>query len=123
LIAEVPIDFLDISLWDCFKLPEQENYRGQTLLDHFTGLDRREVKLTVAGKISSGSNVHKVLQAGVDFVTIGRSAILHYDFPLRVMQDPDFRPTEIPVSEQYLRDQGLGAAFIEYMRRWPNFVK
>lgn len=122
LIAEGRIDFLDISLWDCFKLPEQENYRDQTLLDHFTGLDRREVKLTVAGKISSGSNVHKILQVGVDFVTIGRSAILHYDFPLRVMQDPDFHPTEIPVSEQYLRDQGLGAAFIEYMRRWPNFV-
>lgn len=123
LIAEARIDFLDISLWDCFKLPEEEKYRDQTLLGHFTGLDRKDVRLTVAGKISSGSKVYEILNAGVDFVTVGRSAILHHDFPLRVIRDKDFRPKQIPVSERYLREQGLGDAFITYMRRWPDFVK
>ena len=117
------IDFLDISLWDCFKYPEEEAYQDKTLLQHFTELNYNKVKLTVAGKIRSGGDVRKVLNAGVDFVAIGRSAILHHDFPQLVLKDPNFQPVERPVSVAYLKQEGLGPKFIEYMRRWPNFVE
>ena len=122
LIDEDNIDFLDISLWDSFKYPEDEKYKDQTLLQHFTSLDRKNVLMTVAGKIRNGSDVHKVLEAGIDFVTIGRAAILHHDFPVQVMGNPDFKPTELPVSESYLHNEGLSDNFINYMRRWPDFV-
>jgi 2,4-dienoyl-CoA reductase-like NADH-dependent reductase (Old Yellow Enzyme family) len=122
LIEEGNIDFLDISLWDTFKLPEEEAYQKYSLLEHFTNLDRRFVKLTVAGKIRTGQDVKKVLDAGVDFVSIGRSAILHHDFPERVMQNSDFSPVETPVSADYLRKEGLGEEFIKYMQRWDGFV-
>jgi 2,4-dienoyl-CoA reductase-like NADH-dependent reductase (Old Yellow Enzyme family) len=95
LIDEGKIDFLDISLWDSFKLPEDERYQDRTLLEHFTDLDFKQVKWTVAGKIKSGKDVQSILDAGVDFVTIGRSAILHHDFPVKVINDPDFEPIRI----------------------------
>ncbi len=123
LIKDAKIDFIDLSLWDVFKLPEEEEYRDKDLLSHFTEFDYNDVKLTVAGKIASAKDVRKVLERGVDFVTIGRSAILHHDFPEKVIDDPEFRPVELPVSRQYLRDEGLGDAFIGYMGRWPGFVE
>ena len=85
--------------------------------------DFKSVKWTVAGNIRSGRDVQAILAAGVDYVTIGRSAILHHDFPVQVMNDPDFEPTAIPVSETYLHEQGLGENFVTYMKRWPDFVK
>jgi 2,4-dienoyl-CoA reductase-like NADH-dependent reductase (Old Yellow Enzyme family) len=116
------VDFLDISLWDCFKLPENPTYQDKTLLEHFTGLDYANTKLTVAGKIKSGKDVKKILDAGVDFVTVGRSAILHHDFPKKVAENPDFEPTPTPVTAAYLKKEGLGDKFVEYMRRWKGFV-
>lgn len=123
LIVEGNIDFLDISLWDCFKLPEDEKYQDKTLIAHFTELNRENVKLTVAGKIAAAQDVQKVLDAGVDFVSIGKSAILHHDFPVKVMEDVDFKPTSIPVSKSYLKAEGLSEPFITYMNRWPGFVQ
>ena len=123
LIDDGDTDFLDISLWDCFKYPEDSMYRGKKLLDYFTELDFKKVKFTVAGKINTAKEVHAILKSKVDFVTIGRSAILHHDFPTRVMNDPNFEPVKIPVSKAYLKKEGLSDSFIKYMDRWPGFVK
>jgi 2,4-dienoyl-CoA reductase-like NADH-dependent reductase (Old Yellow Enzyme family) len=123
LIDGGKIDFLDISLWDSFKLPEDEKYQNHSLLAHFTSLDFKEVKLTVAGKVRDGKDVKAVLDADVDFVAIGRSAILHHDFPVKVIENLAFTPIEIPVSEKYLRGEGLSDTFINYMGKWAGFVE
>jgi len=123
LIDEGNVDFLDISLWDCFKNPEEEKYQSKTLLEHFTALNYKNVLLTVAGKIRTGEDVQSILNSKVDFVTIGRSAILHHDFPKQVMDNPNFKPVETPVSKAHLAKEGLGEKFIEYMSRWEGFVK
>jgi 2,4-dienoyl-CoA reductase-like NADH-dependent reductase (Old Yellow Enzyme family) len=116
------LDFLDLSLWDSFKQPADERYAHQSLLQYVTGLDKKNVRLTVAGKISTAREVQTILDAGIDFVTIGRGGILHHDYPDCVMADPDFEPVELPVSPAYLRQQGLGEDFVAYMRRWKGFV-
>ena len=123
LIDSEQIDFLDLSLWDCFKLPEEQPESKLTLLEHITDLNFKNVKLTVAGNIRTGKDVQKVLDLGVDFVTIGRSGILHHDFPKRVIDNPNFIPVENPVTETYLRSEGLSDTFIKYMRRWDGFIK
>jgi 2,4-dienoyl-CoA reductase-like NADH-dependent reductase (Old Yellow Enzyme family) len=123
LIDEHAIDFLDISLWDCFKMPEDPKHQDQTLLAHFTSLNFKNVKLTVAGKISTGKDVSAILNAGVDFVSLGRSGILHHDFPKRVIENPNFKPVEIPISKQYLLNEGISEKFINYLRRWPDLVQ
>jgi 2,4-dienoyl-CoA reductase-like NADH-dependent reductase (Old Yellow Enzyme family) len=116
------LDFLDISLWDCFKEPEDEQYKGTTLLEHFTALDFGDTKLTVAGKLYTAAEARAVMAAGVDFVTIGRAGILHHDFPEQVRQNPEFAAISPPVSKAYLRQEGLGERFLEYMSRWPGFM-
>lgn len=121
LFNEGNIDFLDISLWDVWKLSEED--KKNSLLDHFVKLDRKDVKLTVAGNIRTANDVNKVLASGIDFVSIGRSAILHHDFPQQVINNSDFIPVETPVSDNYLKKEGLSGNFIKYMSRWDNFVE
>ncbi len=123
LIDSGLIDFLDLSLWDSFKLPEEEEHTSKSLLAHFTELDFKNVLFTVAGKICDAKDVTNVIDSGVDFVTIGRSAILHHDFPVKVMENLNFKPIKIPVTKSYLHQEGLSEKFIQYMKKWPDFVK
>ena len=123
LMSDAPIDFLDMSLWDSFKEPAEEAFQGKTLLSYFTDLDRGEVKLGTAGKIYMPDDARRCMEAGADFVTLGRAAILHHNFPLLMFKTPDFEPVTLPVSRDYLRSQGLGEAFVNYMAGWKGFVK
>ena len=123
LIEGNKIDFLDLSLWDIFKLPQQNEFKDKSLLNHFTELEFKNIRLTVAGNIRNSDDVEKALAAGIDFVTIGRSAILHHDLPIKMIENQNFEPIKTPVSEEYLTKEGLGNNFINYMRKWPDFVK
>jgi len=122
LLADGKIDYLDMSLWDCFKEPEDPALRGRNLMSFFTDLPRGGVRLGAAGKIVTGADAARVLAAGMDFVVIGRSAVLHHDFARRVAVDPAFAPVPIPVSPDYLRSEGLSDTFVKYMRNWKGFV-
>ncbi|WP_439150891.1 NADH:flavin oxidoreductase [Winogradskyella sp.] len=123
LIDDGNIDFLDLSLWDCFKTPEEQPDSELNILEHILQLQYKDVKLTVAGNIRTGKDVQSILDAGVDFVTIGRSGILHHDFPKKVIANPHFEPIENPVSIDHLKAEGLSDTFITYMRRWDGFVE
>lgn len=116
------LDYLDMSLWDVTKEPEDPRFKGKTLMSYFTALDRGATKLGVAGKITSARRAQAMLDHGADFVLIGRAAILHHDFPLRALADPEFVQTALPVSAAYLAKEGLGENFITYMRAWKGFV-
>ena len=117
------IDYLDMSLWDCFKEPEHADYKGRALIDLFTDIERGGTPLGVAGKIMDTATAQKCLDHGADFVLIGRGAILHHDFPKRAIADAAFRCVERPVTREYLRDEGLGQAFVDYLATgWKGFV-
>lgn len=122
LMHDDRIDYLDMSLWDVFKEPEEAEHKGRSLMSFFTSLERGEVRLGAAGKITTGKACRLAMDAGLDFVAIGRAAILHHDFPRRVRADQDFKPTALPASASYLRAEGLSEAFISYMRTWKGFV-
>jgi 2,4-dienoyl-CoA reductase-like NADH-dependent reductase (Old Yellow Enzyme family) len=122
LMHEEKIDFLDMSLWDVFKEPAEEAYQGRSLLSYFTDLERGNVRLGVAGKVHGASDARSCLDSGVDFVLVGRGAILHHDFPDRVRDDPGFEMVQVPVTSGYLKTEGLGDAFVEYMSSWAGFV-
>ena len=86
-------------------------------------IPRHGIPVGVAGKIMDTATVHKCLAHGADFVLIGRGAILHHDFPKRAIADEAFRSVERPVTREYLRNEGLGPAFIDYMATgWKGFV-
>lgn len=123
LMADGSVDLLDLSLWDVAKEPEEAEFKGRTLLSYFTELERGTTRLGAAGKIMGAADARRVLEAGADFCVIGRAAILHHDFPRRVQSDPGFRAVSLPVTAEYLRNEGLGPAFIGYMGTWKGFVQ
>jgi 2,4-dienoyl-CoA reductase-like NADH-dependent reductase (Old Yellow Enzyme family) len=122
ILAAGKIDFLDMSLWDSFKEPEDEAFKGRSLLSYFTELERGDVALGIAGKLRNPDEVNRAMAAGSDFIMLGRAAILHHDFPLQMQADQNFTPVRNPVSADYLRAEGLGEAFITYMSGWKGFV-
>ncbi len=122
LMSGGKLDFLDMSLWDVFKEPEEEQFKGRKLISYFTELDRRNTRLGVAGKIRTPQEAEATMAAGVDFVMLGRAAMLQHDFPNRYIADHSFKPVEMPVTRAYLKSEGISEKFQAYVEgRWPEF--
>ncbi|HEY7800872.1 MAG TPA: NADH:flavin oxidoreductase, partial [Hyphomonadaceae bacterium] len=122
LMREDRIEYLDMSLWDIFKEPEEQHLKGRSLASFFTSLDRSNVRLGAAGKLTTGEGCRRAMDLGLDYVVIGRAAILHHDFPKRVAANATFTPRPLPGAPEILRAEGLGEAFVSYMRTWKGFV-
>lgn len=122
LMTSGEIDYLDMSLWDAFKEPEDPSFKGRPLVDWFTGLPRGNCRLGAAGKLTTGQSCQRAMDAGLDFVVTGRGAILHHDFPKKVQADANFEPIALPVPEAHLVAEGLGPVFVNYMKTWKGFV-
>lgn len=117
------LDYLDMSLWDSFKTPDEEEFHSAPLIDWFTNLPRGETRLGVAGHLFSGTSAKDCLDHGADFVMIGRAAVLHWDFVRQVENDPAFTSLKFPVTREYLKSQAVGEAFIGYLAtQWRNYV-
>jgi 2,4-dienoyl-CoA reductase-like NADH-dependent reductase (Old Yellow Enzyme family) len=122
LLAEGQLDYLDMSLWDYAKEPVEEAFKGRTLMSYFTELPRGETRLGCAGKIMTGEDARACLERGMDFVLLGRAAILHHDWPRRFAANAGFTPVATPVTEGYLAAERLSPTFVQYMRNWKGFV-
>ena len=122
LMTAGDLDYIDLSLWDVNKLPEEEAFKSRSLMAWFMDLDRGSVRVGVAGKVLSAQSARDCLDQGADFVLIGRGAILHHDYPLQIQANPDFTPIALPVTEAHLLNEGLSPAFVTYMRNWKGFV-
>jgi 2,4-dienoyl-CoA reductase-like NADH-dependent reductase (Old Yellow Enzyme family) len=122
VLGEARIDYLDMSLWDYAKLPADEAHQERTLMGWFTDLPRGAVRLGCAGKIMTPGDAQACLDQGMDFVLLGRAAILHHDYPQKLAADPAFLPLATPVTAEHLRAERLGPAFVKYMQTWKGFV-
>jgi 2,4-dienoyl-CoA reductase-like NADH-dependent reductase (Old Yellow Enzyme family) len=122
MLASGGLDYLDMSLWDVFKAPVEQDYAHKPLIDWFVDLPRGDTRLGAAGKLMSGADVRRVLDHGADFALLGRAAILHHDFPKKVRADPDFHTVALPVPRAHLEAEGLGPVFVDYMNTWKGFV-
>ncbi|MGR9092449.1 MAG: NADH:flavin oxidoreductase [Gammaproteobacteria bacterium] len=123
LMREELIEFLDMSMWDVFKMPEDGAEEGKSLLSYFTELDRKGVRLGVAGKLRTPAEMQRAMDEGVDWIMLGRAAILHHDYPTRLSADAEFVPVDLPVSLEHLLTEGLSETFVDYMKNWKGFVK
>ena len=118
LMTSGKIDFLDMSLWDVFKEPEDEAFKGKKLISYFTELRRGNTRLGVAGSIKTPRDAEKTMAEGVDWIMLGRAGMLHHNFPKMYEADRNFTPIEIPVTEEYLMNEGLSEKFIQYIEKW-----
>ncbi len=122
MLGSGDLDFVDMSLWDCFKPPVEEAFAGKPLIDWFAELPRGKTRLGAAGKLMRGADFRRLLASGADFVVLGRAAVLHHDVPRLYAANPDFQPIALPVSRAHLAAEGLSPNFIEYMNNWKGFV-
>ncbi|MFN3583847.1 NADH:flavin oxidoreductase [Phenylobacterium sp.] len=121
ILRDGKIDYLDMSLWDVFKEPVEEEFKGRSLMSYFTELERGNVRLGVAGKITTAAIAAEMLDKGADYVLIGRAAIVHHDFPERA-RDPAFAQLPTPVSAEHLIKEGVSPTFVEYLRNTFKMV-
>ena len=68
-----------------------------------------DCKLGVAGKIMTTEEAQACLDAGMDFVLIGRGAILHHNYPLLAMSDPTPSRSKTSKIDQGILEHALGA--------------
>jgi 2,4-dienoyl-CoA reductase-like NADH-dependent reductase (Old Yellow Enzyme family) len=92
-------------------------------MSYFTRLDRGRTRLGVAGKIRTPEEAETAIAGGVDWIMLGRAAIVHHDFPARYAKDARFQAVELPVTRAYLESEGLSEKFVAYMSSWPGFVQ
>ncbi|MWV27566.1 NADH:flavin oxidoreductase [Aurantiacibacter rhizosphaerae] len=123
ILLQETVDYLDMSLWNVFKKPEDDRFGDKDLLDIFGSLPRDKVALGVAGKISNRGDAEAAMAKGADFVLVGRAAILNHDFARRVMEEPGFTSPDLPVTSEYLQSQGVGPAFLEYLGTRDDFLQ
>ena len=62
------------------------------------------------------------MEEDIDWVMLGRAAILNHNFPELYADNAEFEPPVIPVSADYLANEGLSPKFITYMSNW-GFVE
>jgi 2,4-dienoyl-CoA reductase-like NADH-dependent reductase (Old Yellow Enzyme family) len=96
LFIEGKVDFVDMSLWDVFKQPEDKRYGSAPLMSHFTSLDRRATRLGFAGRIISPQSAARCLAEGADFVSLGKVAVIHHNYPQLLAANPEFVPDWLP---------------------------
>lgn len=123
LLIDPRIDFIDMSMRDAFKLPNDAAYADKTLTQWYTGLPRGGVRLGITGMLRTPEAIHRAMDSGADFVVIGRAAILHHDFPQQMADDPQFVPRTTPVAADVLLSESLSPTFVAYMRSFPDFVQ
>ena len=100
------------------KEAEEEEFKGKSLLSYFTELERGNTRLGVAGSIRTPIDAERVMSQGVDWIMLGRAGMLHHDFPKLYEDNPRFSPIEIPVTRDYLLQEGLSDKFINYISKW-----
>ena len=55
------------------------------------------------------------MQAEANFVTLGRVAIVHYDYPQQIAPNSSFKPEILRVTQAHLIQEGLSEKFIDYI--------
>jgi 2,4-dienoyl-CoA reductase-like NADH-dependent reductase (Old Yellow Enzyme family) len=116
------LDYLDMSLWDVFKTAEDEAFKSRRLIDLFADLPRGRTRLGAAGKVTTAQDCRRLMEAGADFVVLGRAGILHHDYPQRFAADPHFRPLATPASPAHLAAEGVSPKFLAYLGSFKGFV-
>ena len=118
-LVEMDVDGLHISCWDVFQEVDDEDERLMT--KRFADALPNDFPLISTGGVWSSQDAQFVMDEGAHFVGVARVAIGHADWAKR-LEDSTYDPQRQPFTAEHLAEQGLSPVFIDYMRRWKNFV-
>ena len=118
-LVKADVDGLHISCWDVFQEVDDADERLMT--KRFADVLPDDFPLISTGGVWSAKDAQFVMDEGAHFVGVGRVAIGHSDWA-RHIGDVDYDPQRAPFTAEHLSKEGLSPVFIDYMRRWKNFV-
>jgi len=121
LLADEGADYIHISPWEALKRPDKYQDVDKPLITYFREKVKSDVAIMVAGGIWTAADAAKAMDAGADFVALGKVAIGVPDW-LSKAHDPNFTPPYPPFTPEQLRNADVGEKFIEYLKRWKGFV-
>ena len=120
ILCAMDIDLFHISCWDVFQaVAGDEN--GPSLTKRFSDVVPKHIPLISTGAVWTSKDAQWLMDEGADLVGVARVAIAHPDWPEH-LDNPDYSPQRPPFSEQHLLDVELSPIFVNYMKRWKNFV-
>ena len=122
VLIEERVDLLHASLWDVFKMPADPDIQSPTTLEALARHVNARCPLMVAGKIWTLKDAEWAMDHGSDFIALGRVAIANPDWPQQ-LTGRTMPLHEPPYDVSLLERQQVGSAFINYLRRWPNFIR
>ena len=120
-LAEDGADFVHLSLSDASGEPPHEPGRGSVARAVRDALPA-SVPVFAAGGLWTREDTGRAVEAGVDVIVLGRSAIVHPDWP-RASTEPDWEPHRPKWDPDHLRAAAVGPAFLEYLNRFPGLVE
>jgi len=119
-LCEDGADFVHLSLWDAARNTSKRPDVHPARL--FRDALPPEVPLVTAGGVWTLAEAQAQLDHGADAVALGRAAIANPDWPRRVVERGE-EPVRFPLSAAELTERALGAAFVDYLRGWPDLVR
>jgi 2,4-dienoyl-CoA reductase-like NADH-dependent reductase (Old Yellow Enzyme family) len=118
-LADDGADFIHASLWNADANTQKRP--AEHPLPLLRAALPSQIAILAAGAIWSVDEAERALDRGADMVALGRSAVLNPEWP-RLAQQPGFEPLRPPMAPAELIDRAVSPTFVEYLRRWPNFV-
>ena len=118
-LCEMEIDMLHISCWDVFEDVGDGNH--DSLTKRFRSVMPDKFPLISTGAVWDARDAIWLMNQGADIVGVARVGIAHPDWPLN-LGSHDYQPKRPPFSVGHLVNVDLSPVFVEYMKRWKNFV-
>lgn len=118
LLAGGEVDHLDLVA----EGPAMVDDAGEVRLSELRNLARGDGILGISGGFSDARSIAAALDNGADLVGIGTAAIIHPDLPKQLLAEPSFRARPLPLSADYLAEQGVSPPFLDYLSNLPGFV-
>lgn len=121
ILCGMEIDMLHISCWDVFQ-PADGDELGPSLTKRFREVMHNNIPLISTGAVWTSKDAKWLMEEGADIVGVARVGIAHPDWPKHLI-DENYEPQRPPFSIEHLENVELSPVFIEYMKRWKNFVE
>jgi 2,4-dienoyl-CoA reductase-like NADH-dependent reductase (Old Yellow Enzyme family) len=116
------VDILHISCWDAFTGAKWDTEDSRTITRRFRETVGEGFPIISTGSVWTESDAEFVLDEGADMVGVARVGIAHSDWASR-LGEGGYEPSRPPFSSDHLLNEGLSPIFIDYMRRWKDFVE
>ena len=120
ILSNMEIDMLHISCWDVFQ-PVDGDESGPSLTKRFSQIVPQTIPLISTGAVWTSKDAQWLMDEGADIIGVARVGIGHPDWPQHLGEE-NYQPQKPPFSIEHLENLDLSPVFIEYMKRWKNFV-